>query len=411
MEKKNQVQKPTSKAISWAVFVATFEIVLITLISVVFPALIVRTVSPIAEVDIDPWEPGIWAFPLVMTNLIMLGIGIAYFTKKLPSKITKSIHFILNFEVSKKTAMFVIVAALGLYIGASIQELDEEEQWSDFAAVKEKVDSYSPEQVLQGFDIHVRWFLLWSSVTVFDNIRVVPLMASVSLLIVTYLITLEISKKRFAGLVALIILLQSQVFRAYDTTATYENFWTVLYILSLYLILKFWQASAFSFILSIVSKGLTALFLPMTFFFIYRAEIPRKHKIYSAISYSVIVVAGILAMTLFGLSFEGTGLVTVDFADLYFWQGFTSMAYQLRYDVIVLFFLLPLIVGLFFAARRGILQAESIMVLISGLLLISALLTGFTEVTSQPYRYVPLVVFFAMGVGTILSKKPEIIKK
>jgi len=411
MEKKNQVQKPTSNAISWAVFVATFEIVLITLISVVFPALIVRTVSPIAEVDIDPWEPGIWAFPLVITNLIMLGIGIAYFTKKLPSKITKSIHFILNFEVSKKTAMFVIVAALGLYIGASIQELDEEEQWSDFAAVKEKIDSYSPEQVLQGFDIHVRWFLLWSSVTVFDNIRVVPLMASVSLLIVTYLITLEISKKRFAGLVALIILLQSQVFRAYDTTATYENFWTVLYILSLYLILKFWQASAFSFILSIVSKGLTALFLPMTFFFIYRAEIPRKHKIYSAISYSVIVVAGILAMTLFGLSFEGTGLVTVDFADLYFWQGFTSMAYQLRYDVIVLFFLLPLIVGLFFAARRGILQAESIMVLISGLLLTSALLTGFTEVTSQPYRYVPLVVFFAMGVGTILSKKPEIIKK
>lgn len=411
MEKKNQVQKPTSKAISWAVFVATFEIVLITLISVVFPALIVRTVSPIAEVDIDPWEPGIWAFPLVMTNLIMLGIGIAYYTKKLPSKITKSIHFILNFEVSKKTALFVIVAALGLYIGASIQELDEEEQWSDFAAVKEKIDSYSPEQVLQGFDIHVRWFLLWSSVTVFDNIRVVPLMASVSLLIVTYLITLEISKKRFAGLVALIILLQSQVFRAYDTTATYENFWTVLYILSLYLILKFWQASAFSFILSVISKGLTALFLPMTFFFIYRAEIPRKNKIYSAISYSVIVVAGILAMTLFGLSFEGTGLVTVDFADLYFWQGFTSMAYQLRYDVIVLFFLLPLIVGLFFTARRGILQAESIMVLISGLLLTSALLTGFTEVTSQPYRYVPLVVFFAMGVGTILSKKPEIIKK
>ena len=41
----------------------------------------------------------------------------------------------------------------------------------------------------------------------------------------------------------------------------------------------------------------------------------------------------------------------------------------------------------------------------------TALLTGFTEVTSQPYRYVPLVVFFAMGVGTILSKKPEIIKK
>ena len=87
------------------------------------------------------------------------------------------------------------------------------------------------------------------------------------------------------------------------------------------------------------------------------------------------------------------------------------MAFQLRFDVIVLLFLLPLTVGLFLAARRDIIQADSIMVLISGILLSAPFLTGFTDITNQPYRFVPLVVFFAIGVGVILSKrKPNLIQ-
>jgi len=45
------------------------------------------------------------------------------------------------------------------------------------------------------------------------------------------------------------------------------------------------------------------------------------------------------------------------------------------------------------------------MVLISGILLIAPILTGFTNQTNQPYRFVPLVVFFAIGVGVLLSKR------
>jgi len=39
------------------------------------------------------------------------------------------------------------------------------------------------------------------------------------------------------------------------------------------------------------------------------------------------------------------------------------------------------------------------------MLLIAPLLTGFTDQTSQPYRFVPFVVFFAIGVGVLLSKR------
>jgi len=55
--------------------------------------------------------------------------------------------------------------------------------------------------------------------------------------------------------------------------------------------------------------------------------------------------------------------------------------------------------------RSGIKHGESIMVLISGMLLMTPILTAFTNQTNQPYRFVPLVVFFAVGVGVLLSKR------
>ena len=45
------------------------------------------------------------------------------------------------------------------------------------------------------------------------------------------------------------------------------------------------------------------------------------------------------------------------------------------------------------------------MVLIGGMLLIAPFLTGFSDQTNQPYRFVPLVTFFAIGVGVLLSKR------
>jgi len=38
------------------------------------------------------------------------------------------------------------------------------------------------------------------------------------------------------------------------------------------------------------------------------------------------------------------------------------------------------------------------------MLLISPVVTGFSDQTNQPYRFVPLVTFFAVGIGILLSK-------
>src|SRR6266571_1030161 len=64
----------------------------------------------------NPFEFGIWAFPLISTNLILLVIGILYHKKLLPRFIKESINFIFNFEVSRKIALIVVVSLIAIYV-------------------------------------------------------------------------------------------------------------------------------------------------------------------------------------------------------------------------------------------------------------------------------------------------------
>jgi len=198
------------------------------------------------------------------------------------------------------------------------------------------------------------------------------------------------------------ILLQSSIFLRYDTTATYANFWTMFYLLSLYMIIKKWQFSSFCYLLSILSKPLTLLFFPMTLFFIYRINLVRINKIYTAISFAALFGIGLVAIHL--LDIPLTSYLRLDLNPARFWQGFGTLGIDFRYDGVFIHFLLPLLIGLFVVSRRGIKQADAIMFLILGLLF-SAPITSFIGPDIFPYRFIPYIVFFSIGAGTILSKK------
>ena len=231
---------------------------------------------------------------------------------------------------------------LVIYISASIGELSAQENLEDYAGVKKRLDSWSLDSITS-FEPHVRYFLLSTSMDVFGNYKVVPLMASTALLVTTYLITATITQKRFAGVVATIILLQSSVFLTYDTTVSYTNFWILFYLISLYMVYRFWPLSPVSYLLSIPSKALTAAFLPMSIYFILRSNISKKKKIIiSGITAGIILAGGVAATG----SLSPTQNTEESFDAKEFQMGFTSFAYQLRSDGIVMLFMIPLMVGL-----------------------------------------------------------------
>jgi len=396
-----------SKLISWIIFLFSITIVLISFVSVFFPALILVSntiiVPGIDSVTPDPYESGVWSVGLIISNIIIFGLTFLYFRNKLPKSISDIFKKLFTFEVSKKIAFICITILLIIYTSASVSELSTEENFEDYKNVKNRVEGWSIDQAFGSFEPHARYFLISTSMMLFGNFKVIPLLASIALLIMTYFITKTIAQKRFAGIVSMVIVLQSNLFLTYDVTVAYTNFWILFYLLSLFFIYKFWPLSPISYLLSISAKALTIAFLPMSIFFILRSEISKKQKILATgVTAAIIIVGGIAIME---SSLSPTQETEEEFNEKEFWMGFTSFSYQLRFDVLVILFMIPLIVGLLIISKKGIKHGESIMVFIAGMLLIVPILTGFTNQTNQPYRFVPLVVFFAIGVGVLLSKR------
>jgi len=393
-----------SGIIPWIVFLFSISIVLISFVSVIFPALILAsdtvTIPGIEPVTPDPFDTGVWSGGVIISSVIIFALAWLHHKKKIPS-LSKYFEKIFSFEISKKTSLIVLAILLIIYIVASAGELSIQENYEDYKGVEKRLETWSIDSV-SSFEPHVRYALLSVSMGIFGNYKIVPFIASIALLITTYLLTTKITNKRFAGIVSTIILLQSSVFLTYDTTVSYTNFWILFYLVSLYMAYRFWPLSPVSYLLSIPSKAVTAAFLPMSIYFILRSQIPRKQKMITAgITAGIILVGGLAATG----NLSPTSGTQENFDAKEFQMGFTSFAYQLRSDGLVILFMIPLIVGLFIASRKGVKHGESMMVLISGMLLITPILTGFTTQTNQPYRFVPLVVFFAMGVGVLLSKR------
>ena len=401
----DKMEGKKSEIITHIVLIFTLTVVIFSLVSLIFPALLVTSIVGSVS-DVNSFELGAWAIPLLAVNLPILGFGLLYYRHLLPSVINKFFKSVLNFELSRKYTIIAFSIIIGIYIIFTAGELTQREidVWKDWEILGKIIEEFPAggEDKPGIRSLYVKNFLLYSSQQVFQNVKIIPFISSITLVFLTYFFTFQITRKRFAGLIAVIILLQSHTFLRYDTTATFSNFWVSFYLFSLYIIYKKWALSPLAYVASIFSKPLTVAFFPLTLFFIYRTKIPKKTKILLTISY--LIISGALVGALFLAEGLGYGERLTSFEYIDFVSGFTSWAFQLRIDGLVLMFLLPLVFGLFLRSRNGIKEAESIMVLIAGILLSVPIVAGFTEFNIQPYRWIPLIVFFAIGVGVLLSK-------
>jgi hypothetical protein len=388
--------------ISWAIFIPTIVLVGLLLVAVIFPALFLGAFSTSFPIDIDVFELGVFAIPLLITNGIVFGIIILYHVKKLPNVISKQLQRIFKFEVSRGIAVLALIAMIGGYCVFSVPELSQDDPWEDYArTVKPELEKWSADD---SFSLKTLVYFLGSaSMQIFGTYRAIPLIASIAILILTYLITLEIAKKRFAGLVAVIIVIQSSNFLTYDTTITYPNFWGAFYLLSLYLIFKKWHFSAISFVGSFLTKILAFGMFPFSLAFAILSDIPRKRKIAVIASFAVLPLLGIPFM----YYIENSIVYIQEFDSLAFLSSLSILSTQFRYDVVIVLFLLPVIFGIFVRAKAGFANTNSALVLIFGTLLLAVLIPALSTYTNSPYRFVPFSAFFAIGVGAILARIKE----
>jgi len=350
----------------------------------------------------NKFELGFWAIPIFSSDLFLLGVGILYHKQRLPQILNKFIIFIFKFEISKKIALITIIIILSFYVVLNLNGLQQQETFIDTPLGLEAAKNWQLQLSQWVIGANLKYFFLHYSFYIFHNFRIIPFLASMSIAILTYLITADISKKRFAGIIAMVSLLQSPLFFKYASTATYENFWILFYILSLYLIHR-WYLSSFAYVLSLMSKGLTTIYFPMSLFFVLRSDSTKKNKIMNLIIYAMIIAYIMISFFTNNLQpyIPGDNV----FHEKEFWTGFSATESFLKSDGLILILLLPVVFGLIMTVGKGVKQADSIMILITGILMTPPLLAGFSTITNGDYRMIPLVVFFAIGLGTIFSSK------
>ena len=284
----------TSKTLP-IVFICTISIVLFSLVSVIFPALIISITSPLTEVE--SFEFGALTIPFLIISFVLFLVGILYKQNKLSGTISNRINFILDFEISKNVAIIIGIVLLIIYIGFTIPELlvDESEQIPDYWVFEQayKIWPFGQAElphIEEQNDRFVKMTLLIFSLETLENVKIIPFVFSILVIIITYFLTRELSQKRFAGIISMIIVLQSYTFLRYDTIAIYDNFWTLFYLLSLYFILKKWYLSGISYILSIFSKAFSLVFLPMSLFVIFKSKTTLRKKILTCVTYSAMII-------------------------------------------------------------------------------------------------------------------------
>ena len=278
----------TRTTISKITFLITLVVVLMTLAAIIFPALYHHSFGNYPDKLESQFEIGHQAYLIICGNIVIFAIGFAYYKNKIPFIGTK-IDQIRQFEISKKISVIILIIILGTYVGFSTPELflDEREQWADYIILEEALEywpggeSKIPNPYIdEQLDRHVRLVLLDASVKIFQNIKILPFLASILVVFFTYLLTVQLTGKRFAGIISMLVLLQSHIFLTFDTIAVYENFWVLFYLISIYLINIRWRhTSPIAFLLSIFTKAFTATYFWMNLFFIYRSEIPKKSKL------------------------------------------------------------------------------------------------------------------------------------
>lgn len=288
------------------------------------------------------------------------------------------------FDIDKGLSFCILLFILAIYCIITIPEVTDGFYHPDYSLVEGRLETWEITDIFEGYDIHIRLAMLKASDYLFDNTKVLPFVASILLIVTTYFITTYISKNNLAGLFAVSILTSSSLFRMFDTTPTYDNLWVLLYFVALYFSyrLKVWSFVIFA--LTLFCKPLTVLFLPAI---VYRF---RKSK-------KILIISGIV------LTVSSLFVPSIQFSQEGFTSGLFDWWFYLFTDTYMII-MVPVIMILYLVFSIKKIPYSFDMLI--GLLLTSftgALVEGFTVINNEPYRYIPLLVFFSISMGNLIG--------
>lgn len=288
--------------------------------------------------------------------------------------------------------------SLALFFGvmwgiSACPELSNTQDYPDYDFYKEVIRNWNPIQHFDMSAFSIKYLLAKISVDVFHNAKIIPFVLSSSLLAVSYLFSVQITGKRWAGVITVLIISISSLFKFFDTSPAYDNSWILFYFLSLYMIKRKWLLSPVFFVMAVTCKPLVLLFLPALLLMVW--ESPQRKKM---------LIVYCLVSVLFGIIAPLHGSYdNVPFSPDGFMSGLMDWWWFMFSDLYMVV-AVPLVMAMLLwlgLKRKGTIF---LLVMMLNLSLYGAILEGFTkDIWNEPYRYIPLVVAFALSVPVILN--------
>jgi len=300
----------------------------------------------------------------------------------------------------------LVFAIILVYVGFNAYDLFLTDQYPDYPLyVKRLLDNCNYNSI---FDLRgaIQWDLVCFSKSL-GNEKLLPFIASVCILPLTFLISRRFTGSNILGIVSLLIVFSSGNFYLFDSSSTYPQFWALFFLLSFYLIHndKFYLFSPFFLILAIFTKPLAFLYLPIILYSINDSNLSNGKK---AILYLISIV--IIALSIVRLLSVDLGTDFIFNMDNLL-HGFVEWFFLLDSSLIVAISIPIVLIQL---AKHRLktgkhykhkeLYTKTIFFGILLMIFMVPLIEGFSDQLNHAYRFVPLIVFVSIGISLVIAR-------
>ncbi len=247
----------------------------------------------------------------------------------------------------------------------------------------------------------LKWYSICASYQIFNNENVIPFLFSIGLLPLVFHLGYRVSgNSSIVGMIALLIVVSSSTFYKWDTSATYDQSWAFFLFLALNML--YWKPRLMpvAFFASVVSKGLTLAYLPMLLYHMWVEWQQYKNPMWVlASSLFIIIPIAVVVAVLYSTNQFGIIGASLSFNLAELIEGFWIWIFYFG-DIHVQYGI-PLVIVILVILRNKIHNADVIGFWMVGILATVPLILGFTDQLIHPYRFVPLLAFFGIGLGMI----------
>lgn len=309
---------------------------------------------------------------------------------------------------NKTYCVLIATIILASYSINIVKEIDDTEPypdyWENIIPMKMKCDysitntyyknidgEIKPHDAIQrGF---LKYWINCFSYQYLGNDRIIPIMASVSIVYLTYVLANLITKDRIIGLISMGAMSINPMLTKFDSSPTYDQVWVAFFLLSIVLLYKKPIMGILSFPLSIFSKILAAGYIPGLILHVYfEKEIKHRKKI-------LFGLVGLCCFGLIGVMYIGVGDV-IEFHPERVLDGLLRI-FEAVWPIFP-FVMGAIVLDRFFISKTRPEGKRIILVWMALILLMTPVIYLFTPNQLQfGYRFVPFASFFSMYIGIV----------